>query len=64
MLQLLVRRKRLRDQFAARRREHVLSQSAQHVEITAGLRHDEQKEIDISARPVAAIWITGRPSCQ
>ena len=46
------------------RKKGLLSQSAQHVEITAGLRHDEQKEIDISARPVAAIWITGRPSCQ
>jgi hypothetical protein len=64
ILQLLVRRRLLRDQFAARWRERVLSQDAQHVEITAGLQHDEQKGIDMNARPVAAIWITGRPSCQ
>jgi superfamily I DNA/RNA helicase len=64
ILQLLVHRRLLRDQFAARWRERVLSQGAQHVEITAGLQHDEQKGIDMNARPVAAIWITGRPSCQ
>jgi hypothetical protein len=45
-------------------RARVLSQSAQHVEITAGLQHDEQKGTDMNAKPAAAIRITGRPSCQ
>jgi hypothetical protein len=63
ILRLLVRRRLLRDQFATRWRERVLSQVAQHVEITAGLQHDEQWGIGTNAMPVAAMWITGRPSC-
>jgi hypothetical protein len=54
-LQLPVRRTQLRDQFAAHRREYILSRSVQHVVITAGLQHDKQKEIDINVGPVAAI---------
>jgi hypothetical protein len=27
------------------------------------LQHDEQRGIGTNAMPIAAMWITGRPSC-